>query len=418
MLRTLLSLIGVFVCLCSAKAQNSVDTKIYVNSNSDDKTFVVIISNENYKYEQPVPYALNDGNIFRQYCEKTLGIPADNIKYQPDASLNDMQTQLWLLEKKMKAFEGEARAIIYYSGHGMPADDGKSAYLLPVDGNSSIPKSGLDIAEMYHQLGQMPSRQTIVLLDACFSGARRDGQMLASSRGVAIKRKQESVEGNLVVFSAAQGNETAYPYKEKKHGLFTYYILESLQEHGGCVSLGELSDYVTKQVSRTSITKNEKSQTPSIIVSSTNKDWREWKFADSPATQHETLTATKETTKTTTSKPAQIMLKRDIQWEEDVPEASSETSHKVSTHTVTTSPNTGASLDLGYAEWTGNVVKGKPDGYGTMTFKKKHLIDSNDPDKNEAEAGDRIEGSYNNGHLEQGTWYRSNGDSELLLIGL
>lgn len=418
MKRTLLYLSGLTFSLCTANAQSLIDTKIAVNSVQDDKTFVLIVSNENYKYEQPVPYALNDGNIFRLYCENTLGIPADNIKYQPDASLNDMQTQLWLLEKKMKAFDGEARAIIYYSGHGMPADDGKSAYLLPVDGNSSIPKSGLNLAEMYHSLGQMPSRQTIVIMDACFSGARRDGQMLDSSRGVAIKARQEPVEGNLVVFSAAQGNETAYPYKEKEHGLFTYFILEQLQEHGGCISLGELSDYVTKQVSRTSIVKNEKSQTPAVIASSANKGWRDWKLADSPATQYKTLAAAKETVKLMTSTHTGIMLKRDIPLEEAEPGVTLQPVQTTSAEAAPMTAQSMASLDLGYAEWTGKVVNSKPDGFGTMMFKKKHLIDSNDPDKNEAEAGDRIEGSYNDGHLEQGTWYKSNGDTELLLIGL
>ena len=396
MKHTIFSILAVVVSLCHSHAQSPVDTKIGVNTVQDDKTFVLIISNENYKHEQSVPYAINDGNIFRLYCEKTLGIPADNIKYQPDASLNDMQTQLWLLEKKMSAFEGEARAIIYYSGHGMPSDDGKDAYLLPVDGNSSIPKSGLSIADVYLQLGKMPSRQTIVLLDACFSGARRDGQMLASSRGVAIKAKQKPVSGNMVVFSAAQGNETAYPYKEKRHGLFTYYVLEQLQQKGGCVSLGDLSDYVTKQVSRTSIVKNEKSQTPSVIASPSIPDWREWKFAEKPATQYETLSQMKE------------------EAVEEVPVQAQE----VSTHAVATKQRSSASLNLGFAEWTGNVVNGKPDGYGTMVFKRKHLIDSNDPDKHQAEAGYKIEGSYQNGHLEQGTWYKSNGDSELLLIGL
>ena len=421
MMKRLYVLLQSVFCTIILLAQTDVDTRIAVNEQRDPNTFVLIISNENYKYEQPVPFALNDGAIFKLYCEKTLGIPSDNIKYQPDASLNDMQTQFWLLEKKMSAFDGDARAIIYYSGHGMPSDDDKTAYLLPIDGNSAMPKSGLSVAELYQQLGAMKSRQTIVLLDACFSGARRDGQMLASSRGVAIKAKSEPVSGNMVVFSAAQGNETAYPYKEKKHGLFTYYILEQLQQNGGCVSLGDLSDYVTKQVSRISIVKNEKSQTPSVIASPSIENWRDWKFADSPAAQYETHAATRETAKATsskTSKPAQIMLKRDIQWEEEEPDVSSETVQATSTHAVATIPKTGASLDLGYAEWTGKVVKGKPDGYGTMVFKKKHLIDSNDPDKNEAEAGDRIEGSYNNGHLEQGTWYKSNGDSELLLIGL
>ena len=282
--RLLLSLFFVF-SNCNIIAQDLIDTKIAVNNVTDEKTFVLIICNENYKYEQPVPYALNDGDIFRQYCEKTLGIAAENIKYQPDASLNDMRIQLSLLEKKVNAYDGEARAIVYYSGHGMPSDDDKTAYLLPIDGNSAIPMSGLSIADLYKQLGEMKSRQTMVFLDACFSGARRDGQMLASSRGVAIKVKDTPVTGNMVVFSAAQGNETAYPYKEKHHGLFTYFVLKQLHQYGGHITLGELSDYVTKQVSRTSIVKNEKSQTPSIIASNSVKDWRNWIFAEKAADQ-------------------------------------------------------------------------------------------------------------------------------------
>ena len=286
--RLLLSLFFVF-SNCNIIAQDLIDTKIAVNNVTDEKTFVLIICNENYKYEQPVPYALNDGNIFKQYCEKTLGIAAENIKYQPDASLNDMRIQLSLLEKKVNAFDGEARAIVYYSGHGMPSDDDKTAYLLPIDGNSAIPMSGLSIADLYKQLGEMKSRQTMVFLDACFSGARRDGQMLASSRGVAIKVKDTPVTGNMVVFSAAQGNETAYPYKEKHHGLFTYFVLKQLHQYGGHITLGELSDYVTKQVSRTSIVKNEKSQTPSIIASNSVKDWRNWIFAEKAANQEDVV---------------------------------------------------------------------------------------------------------------------------------
>ena len=53
---------------------------------------MLVISNEYYKYELPVPFALNDGNIFKLYCEKALGIPSKNIRYAPDATLNDEAT--------------------------------------------------------------------------------------------------------------------------------------------------------------------------------------------------------------------------------------------------------------------------------------------------------------------------------------
>ena len=272
------------VCLC-AFAQSDVDTHIAVNEQSDQNTFVLIISNEHYKYEEAVPFAKNDGETFRLYCEKMLGIPEKHIRYTVDATLNDMRMQLGWLQKVMAAYGGEARAIVYYSGHGMPDEEGKHAYLLPTDGSSILPNSGLSTEQLYQELSAMPSAATLVLLDACFSGTRRDGKMLNSSRGVAVKVKQKksAVGGRMVVFSAAQGTETAYPYNEKQHGLFTYFLLKSLQQKGGHVRLGELSDYVIKQVGRASIVENNKSQTPTVQASSAASNWRNWYFAEHPA---------------------------------------------------------------------------------------------------------------------------------------
>ena len=276
-----------FMSAITICAQTDVDNHIAVNDHKDPNTFVLIISNENYKYEQSVPFALNDGEVFKLYCEKTLGIPTKNIRFAADATLNDIRMQLMWLKDVMDAYQGEARAFVYYSGHGMPSEDGQHAYLLPIDGNSRLAGSGYSTEKLYMELGNMQSKGIIVFLDACFSGARRDGQMLASSRGVAIKVKKESLSGNLVVFSAAQGDETAYPYKEHKHGLFTYHLLSILQEKGGCISLGELCDEVTKKVSRTSIVENDKRQTPTVISSSHSIDWRNWMIATKPAKRYE-----------------------------------------------------------------------------------------------------------------------------------
>jgi formylglycine-generating enzyme required for sulfatase activity len=267
-------------------ADKDIDSYIPVNDVQDPNTFVVIISNENYKYEEAVPFALNDGSTFKLYCEKALGIPEKNIKYVPNASLNDMKYFLSWLEKVMKAYNGEARAIFYYSGHGMPDDTNKQSFLLPVDGHSTSPESGLSTETLYSRLGSLQSAATMVFLDACFSGASRDGGMMQSSRGVAITPKKNTVSSNMVVFSATKGNETAYPYRDKNHGMFTYFILEKLNERGGCVSLGELSDYVRGEVSRMSMVENEKSQTPTILASVGNTDWSTWKLANTAASKY------------------------------------------------------------------------------------------------------------------------------------
>jgi hypothetical protein len=84
----------------------------------------------------------------------------------------------------------------------------------------------------------------------------------------------------MVVLSAAQGDETAYPYPEQHHGLFTYYILKKLQETSGNVTLGELSDYVIDQVRKRSVLENDgKIQTPTIVTPLASDIWRKLKLA-------------------------------------------------------------------------------------------------------------------------------------------
>ena len=71
-----------------ATLTSDVDRNIPRNPEVNDKTFAVIIANENYTLLAAVPYALNDGSIFSEYCHLTLGIPRKNIHFVKDATLN------------------------------------------------------------------------------------------------------------------------------------------------------------------------------------------------------------------------------------------------------------------------------------------------------------------------------------------
>ena len=71
----------------------------------------------------------------------------------------------------------------------------------------------------------------------------------------------------MVVLSACSGDETAFHYEEKHHGLFTYFLLKKLQETGGDVTMKELFDYVQSNVRRESLHNNRRYQTPNVIFS-------------------------------------------------------------------------------------------------------------------------------------------------------
>ena len=133
--------------------------------------------------------------------------------------------------------------------------------------------------DLYSTLGELPAGQISVFMDACFSGSKRENGMLASARGVALKARPGMPQGNMVVFSAAQGDETAYPYTEQQHGMFTYYLLQKLQETKGDVTLQELGDYITTEVKKQSVLENNKLQTPSVTpASAVTDEWKSWKL--------------------------------------------------------------------------------------------------------------------------------------------
>lgn len=247
--------------------KSDIDIGIPETREVNENAFAVIIANEDYQRVSHVEFAANDGQTFKDYCNKTLGLPEKNIRLVKNATLVNMWEHVDWLTGVAKAYKGEAEIIFYYAGHGVPDEATKDAYLLPVDGNGANASTGYKLSDLYSRLSETPTRSTLVLLDACFSGTERSGEMMIAARGVAIKAKPAAPKGNMVVFSAAQGDETAYPYKEKGHGLFTYFLCKKLQETGGNVSLGELAGYITDNVVKHSMIENSKSQTPSVSAS-------------------------------------------------------------------------------------------------------------------------------------------------------
>lgn len=255
-----------------------VDLDIPTSNYNNEKTFVLIFANENYKRVDMVPYAHNDGFIFSQYCLKTLNIPQNNVHYVQDATLNDLRAEVKWLKEVLISYQGEAQAIIYYSGHGMPDDKTATAYLLPVDGFGTDVSTGYSLQLLYNELASVPAKRLTYFIDACFSGSKREGDMIAEARGLVIKVKPDAIGGNAVVFAAASGDETAFPYPDKQHGIFTYFLLKKLQETNANVSYGDLQQYIQTNVQQTSSVIWKK-QTPTIKASnSVSEDWRTWKF--------------------------------------------------------------------------------------------------------------------------------------------
>lgn len=246
-----------------------------ITGKKDDKTVALIIANEKYEMAANVDNACNDGLAFKEYCLKTLGVPAGNLKYFSNMSYGKMKKSISDALELAELMNGEGKLIVYYAGHGIPDNKTKDAFLMPVDADGTDTDVCLSLGNLYSQINSRNINRCVMFIDACFSGAQRDGDMIVAARGVKLKPKEAVPAGKTIVFSATSDDEAAYSHKEEKHGLFTYFLLSKLQQSKGNVNLGDLADYLREKVGLESRRINNKPQTPRVSVAPAMAD--SWK---------------------------------------------------------------------------------------------------------------------------------------------
>jgi hypothetical protein len=263
---------------------SDVDKNIPQNELTNPYRFALIIGNEDYrshqadlKSESNVEFARNDASAFREYCINMLRIPEKNITFLLDATVGQINQGITKLKLLSKVCNGKSQLIVFYAGHGLPDENSKEPYLIPVDISGANITSGIKLQDLYKNLTEFPSERIMVFLDACFTGGGRNAGLIAS-RGVKIKPKEDVLSGNIVVFSSSSGEQSSLPYSEKKHGMFSYFLLKKLQETKGELTYSDLFEFLNEKISIESLLVNSKEQNP---VVNTSQDiagtWKLWK---------------------------------------------------------------------------------------------------------------------------------------------
>jgi hypothetical protein len=245
------------------------------SKNRNDNALAVIIGIEQYSNVAGVSSAKRDAEYFKEYAVNILGIPdtKNNIYMLTDEKatkgefLKIFDKDGWLAKRA----SSKSDIFIYYAGHGAPDVKTKSAFLLPYDGDPNYASStGYSLSEMFNGLSGIKAQSINVFLDACFSGATRENKMLlADARPVFITVENPLMTSeNAAVFSASSGTQISSGYPEKKHGLFTYFLLKGLRGDADAnsdknITLEELGNYVRENVSRTAGTL-DREQTPEL----------------------------------------------------------------------------------------------------------------------------------------------------------
>lgn len=270
--------------IVDVQLHSDVDKNIPQTEKINPHCYALIIGNYDYhsyqnglNSEQDVPFAAEDATMFKKYCEKTLGIEAKNISFLSNATAAKMNQEIDFITR-LAANDPQAEIVFYYAGHGFPDELTKTSYLIPVDVNVTNLSSAIALYDLYQKLSATQAQKITVFLDACFSGGGRDMGLLAS-RGIKVTPQKDKLSGNIVVFSATTADQVALPYSDKKHGMFTYFLLKKLQESRGDCSYGELFDYLNSNVVESSLRVNRKDQAPEVNTSlQVQEAWKDWRF--------------------------------------------------------------------------------------------------------------------------------------------
>ncbi|MBI1313840.1 hypothetical protein GC176_21315 [bacterium] len=242
----------------------------------EGEQWALLIGVEKYENVVPLQFTVNDVHQLRDTLWTYGGYGHRNVmeltddrsekELQPYAASLKEQLPKWLARPKA----GD-RVLVFFSGHGFQAADGRM-YLAPLDFQKDQPEeTGLSVDWLRQQIEGCKAEFKLLVIDSCHAGSEKDADskddnLSASALGDEFK----SVEG-VVTLASCKADEKSQIWREKQRSLYSYWLNEGLKGHAdrdsdGRVDIDELHKYVSRRVTHTADVRFPRPQTPVRII--------------------------------------------------------------------------------------------------------------------------------------------------------
>lgn len=242
------------------------------------RQWALLIGVEKYQKARPLAFTVNDVTTLSKTLHERNGVEDDAVLTITDdaASPRLRPTRANMLEeipRWLSRVGRNDRLIVYFSGHGFRDPAGK-LYLAPIDVDPADPATtGLPVEWFRQQIADCKADFKLLVLDACHSGSEKgedDGVKDVASKDIGDQFKQLE---RVVTLASSTGEEGSQIWDDKEQSLYSYWLNQGLKGHAdsdanGAVDIDELSNYVYKNVVRTSKSHFPRKQTPVRIVRS------------------------------------------------------------------------------------------------------------------------------------------------------
>jgi hypothetical protein len=230
-----------------------------INSTRPRDAVAIIIGIEKYRRVPDADFANRDASAFYDYARRALGINPENIRLLVDDKADAAEIlrsfKTWLPSRVNK---NTTDVYVFYSGHGLPSEDGGSLYFLPHEVDRDLlDRTAITQKEVVQAIQRTTPKSVTMFIDSCYSGQSRTGtSLLASARPISIAPKASTdFPSNFMVISASAPDQISSSSPELKHGIFSYYLMlgmegEADDNKDGQITVGEMQTYLSQQVTR------------------------------------------------------------------------------------------------------------------------------------------------------------------------
>ena len=233
----------------------------------------IIIGVEKYRRLSKADYANRDASVFVDYAMRGLGVRQENIRLllddKADAAEILVTFKNWL---PTRVKSGSTDVYVFYSGHGLPSEDGSSLFFLPHEANRDLlERTAISQKEIVDAIQRTSPKSVTMFIDSCYSGQSRTGEtLLASARPIRIVAKEaSSFPPNFTVISASALDQISSSSPELKHGIFSYYLMRGMEGEADAngdkqITVGEMQTYLSENVARRAMGMN-RTQQPQVV---------------------------------------------------------------------------------------------------------------------------------------------------------
>ncbi len=189
---------------------------------TEGKNYCLLIAAQNYK-DGTIPSLDNpiqDAVRLKLLLKSHYNFNDENILTLFNPEANDIKRQLLELTNKIQP---EDNLLIFYAGHGIWVEKEKKGYWLMTDAARNNPNTWVSNTDVLNLIAKLPSRHTLLITDACFSGGVFKTRSIGTDASESLKLLDEKISRVAIT----SGNDTEVP----DESVFMKYLVKALTEN-------------------------------------------------------------------------------------------------------------------------------------------------------------------------------------------